>query len=59
MPDSTHQPTVLEWNSSCLQTVIVCVGNLESMASGVIARDPVIIAIARPGASLISTPRVA
>ena len=29
------------------------------MASGVIASDPVIIATARPGASLVSTPRVA
>ena len=29
------------------------------MASGVIASDPVIIAIARPGASLVSTSRVA
>ena len=32
---------------------------LESIASGVIVSDPVIIAIARPGASLVSTSRVA
>ena len=33
--------------------------DLDSMASGVIAIDPEIMAIARPGASLVSRARVA
>ena len=48
-------PTILCWQY-CRGGLCVY---LESMASGVITSDPVIIAIARPGASLVSTSRVA